>query len=234
MFCRDFITRPLENRPVSRHQASRSNNAGEDFSYLFSKDQALINQFVALRKHLSRFDNRLKGFRHFSHYEQEDYSSPDKHILLIIKKSRCVGGACLNVSTPNHRVPLPIDDEFASEKNQGFFLLNTFPDLRLERESYCEISRVILHPKLRDGKHIRRMFSHFIELTRIQSCKYIFGMGDAVRLRNNRNIFLRAFGMESEIFFDLELPQKDDFEGKKMYLMVVYTQNSRDSTSRAL
>jgi len=131
----------------------------------------------------------------------------------------------LNVSTPNNRVLLPIDEEFATTESKGPFLLDTFPELHLESETYCEISRVILHPDLRDGKYIRKLFSHFVELTRKQSCKYIFGMGDAARLRNNRNIFFREFGMKSKIFFDLQIPQKNDFEGRKMYLMVVYTQN---------
>lgn len=228
MLSRNSITRLLQNTHILSREELWAKSDEEDFRYIFTKDQTLINQYIALRKNLSRIDNKLKGFRYFSHYEKEDYGNPDKQILLIFKKSRCVGGGCFTVSTPCHRVLLPIDEEFVLKENEGSFLQKAFPELHLEKESYCELSRIVLHTDFRDGKYIRRMFSRFIDLAGKHSCKYIFGMGDAVRLRNNKNIFSRGFGMNSKIFFDIKLPQKEDFEGKKMHIMVVYTQNYRN------
>lgn len=198
-----------------------SQYGNDELTFIFTRDKKLLKQYVELRQYLYKHDPFFKGFRFFDYLEEEDYNKPQIQTLLILHENRCVGGGCLTVSTPQARILLSLEEDLGSSAEKGSFLQKTFPELQLEQEKYCEFGRIAVHPDYRRGDCTKTMFCHVVREARAQSVRYMFGMGDALRLRLYKKICMNEFGMKSTTYSNIKLPEKSDYEGVRMYIQMV-------------
>ena len=192
---------------------------GIEYQMRFTKNADLIAQYKLLRKELYPSDRRMKGFRYFTHIGAEEYEDPDHQMLMLYNGHRCYGGACLRISTPQNPIVLDLENDILPEKNKYYFSLrDRFPEMELTKYSYAEFNRIVLHPSLRTGEATRRIFQAVLERCVDYKVRYLFGIGDKVRIRLYRQIYTNA-GMECKIRDDVDIPLRNEYEGMKMQLL---------------
>lgn len=192
---------------------------GLEYQMRFTRNPDLIAQYKLLRKALYPSDPRFKGFRYFTQIGAEEYEDPDHQMLILYNGNRCYGGACLRISTPQRPIVLDLENDILPEKEKYFFSLKErFPGMQLDQYAYAEFNRIVLHPGLRTGEATRRMFHAVLERCIDYRVRYLFGIGDRVRIRLYRQIYTNA-GMECKIRSDVDIPLRQEYEGMKMQLL---------------
>lgn len=192
---------------------------GIEYQMRFTKNYDLIEQYKLLRKELYPKDPRFKGFRFFTQIGAEDYEDPDHQMLMLYNGNRCYGGACLRVSTPKRPTILDLENDIMPGKDKYFFSLKErFPEMELDKYAYAEFNRIVLHPSLRTGEATRRIFQAVLDRCIDYRVRYLFGIGDKVRIRLYRQIYTNA-GMECKIRDDVDIPLRQEYEGMKMQLL---------------
>ena len=133
-------------------------------------------------------------------------------ILIAHQGNLCIGGLRLTISTPQKRVVLPCESE-------GFNLFDLLPELELEGKTYAELSRYAVLPDFQ-GPEIyfegsRRLFARALS----QGVDFAFAISPLGQARNYRRT-ATALGLGCEVRKDIEVPDRDNYEGIKMYLSV--------------
>src|SRR3989344_5556058 len=125
----------------------------QDFTYVFTKDPDLLNQYLEIRQNLYPTDKKFIGFRKFSYLEHEDYSDPKAKMLIVLKGKKCIGGARLTVHTPGSDIKLPLEYDITPENSEKTTSLQEFfPELHLENKTYGEFNRIVMLPQYRNGE----------------------------------------------------------------------------------
>ena len=192
-------------------------NPNSTITFEFTKDTMLIEQYSKLRSELYEKDNKFKGFRIFSHLEQEIYNDPNIDMLVAMDKNQCIGGAQLTICKTDAEILLPLEQDIIVN-NQTKFLKNNFPAMNLNHCNYGEFNRIVLRPEYRSGYYVKQIFGKILEKSLEYNVKYLFGMGDIVRARLYRRLY-KAFNLDVVIYNDIQVPNKLDYEGLRMYLM---------------
>lgn len=185
----------------------------------FTRNEELIKKYKQLRRELYGIDRRFIGFREFSDTEAENYHDPDDQMLIIHDNDNNVyGGACLRVSTPQYPVILDMENDILPENGNYYFSLKErFPEMELGSYAYSEFNRMVLHPALRTGEETRRIFQAVLDRCIDYRVRYIFSMGDKVRIRLYRQIYYN-FGLP-ETPNNTNIPMRPEYEGYKMYMI---------------
>lgn len=190
-----------------------------DYRVKFTRNKTLIHQYKQLRKQLYDIDKRFVGFRYFNELNAENYEDPDDHMLILHDRHQCYGGACLRISTPKHPVMLDLENDILPESGKFYFSLREhLHDMQLNKHAYAEFNRIVLHPSLRKGEATRRIFRTVLERCIKHKVRYMFGIGDRVRIRLYKQIYTN-FGMDCQIQENVDIPLREEYEGMKMYLL---------------
>lgn len=190
-----------------------------EYDMRFTRNLDLIAQYKLLRHELYKIDPRFVGFRFFNEISAEDYEDPDHQMLILYNGNRCYGGACLRISTPKHPVVLDLENDILPTSGKYYFSLRErFPEMELDKYAYAEFNRIVLHPSLRKGEATRRIFQAVLDRCVQNRVRYMFGIGDRVRVRLYRQIYHNA-GMECRVRDDVDIPMRTEYEGMKMQLL---------------
>lgn len=185
----------------------------------FTRDRDLIAQYKLLRKQLYYVDPRFVGFRIFNELCAEDYEDENDQMLILHNGNQCYGGACLRISTPDKPIMLDLEQDILPQPGKdSFSLKEQFPEMDLDKYTYAEFNRIVLHPALRKGEATRSIFQAVLERCVDYRVRYMFGIGDKVRTRLYRQVY-RGMGLDSYICDSLDIPLRDEYEGVKMYLL---------------
>ncbi len=199
--------------------AMNMGSAGIAYEMRFTRDPDLIGQYKRLRETLYERDRRFQGFRKFTQIGAENYEDPDHQMLILHNGNRCYGGACLRMSTPSQPTILDLENDILPDHGRYYFSLRErFPEMELDRYAYAEFNRIALHPALRKGEATRRIFRAVLDRCIDYRVRYLFGIGDQVRIRLYRQIYT-SVGMECRIRDDVDIPIRDEYEGLKMHLL---------------
>ena len=191
----------------------------DNLTYRFTSNPYFINKYIELRKSLYRQDKKFLGFRIFDYAEAEDYFTDDSKMLIVLNNDTCVGGARLTLSTKKNRIILPLEKDIQPPPGKKTFsLLKKFPEMKLQSHSYGEFNRIVLLPKYRAGIYSEQMFQCILQESLNLGLDYLFGIGDAIRARRYKQIYSKL-GYKVNIYSDIEVPNKIEYEGLKMYLM---------------
>lgn len=195
----------------------------------FTRDGELIAEYARLRQRLYKIDRRFVGFRIFNDAGAENYEDPDDQMLILHDGQRCLGGACLRVSTPERPVILDLEQDILPPPGKFYFSLREhFPEMELDRHAYAEFNRIVIDPCLRKGEATRRIFQSVLERCVQLRVRYMFGIGDKVRTRLYRQIY-RNLGFESHIRDDVNIPMREEYEGTRMHLLWGDMKHIRDT-----
>jgi hypothetical protein len=212
----------IEDTKTSRGTPLTAMNMGGaeiDYEMRFTRDPNLIGQYKRLRETLYERDRRFQGFRRFTQIGAEDYEDADHQMLILHNGNRCYGGACLRISTPSQPTILDLENDILPDPGRYYFSLRErFPQMELDRYAYAEFNRIALHPALRKGEATRRIFREVLDRCIDYRVRYLFGIGDKVRIRLYRQIYT-SVGMECRIRDDVDIPLRDEYEGLKMHLL---------------
>lgn len=208
--------------PILSPEQRKTATGSDDIAYemRFTRDKGLIAAYKELRRRLYKNDPRLVGFRIFNDDDAENYEDdPDDQVLILHDGRQCYGGACLRISTPRHPVILDLEQDILPHPGTFYFSLKEhLSDMDLDTYSYCEFNRIILDPRLRKGEATRRMFQAVLERCLQYHVRYMFGIGDKVRIRLYRQIYTNM-GMDCHIRHDIDIPMRKEYEGMKMQLL---------------
>jgi hypothetical protein len=185
----------------------------------FTQDRELLNEYKKLRKSLYGIDPRFIGFRIFADEAAEDYEDPDDQMLILHDGKQCYGGACLRISTPQKPVILDLEEDIMPLPGKFYFSLKeNLSGMELNKYAYAEFNRIVIDPRLRKGEATRRIFHEVLERCLSHRVRYMFGIGDKVRIRLYRQIY-NNLGMECKIRDEITIPMREEYEGVQMLLL---------------
>nr|AAO64420.2 long chain N-acyltryptophan synthase [uncultured bacterium CSL1] len=194
-----------ESSMVRKFMGTRS--APKPLVYEFTDDVALRQQYYQMRENMFINVWGLKSF-----FGGEDKFDSISQILVARQGNLCIGGLRLTISTPQNTVSLPLETE-------DFQLCDLVPELELHDKTYAELSRYAVLPDFQ-GPEIyfegsRRLFARALA----QGVEYAFAISPLGQARNYRRT-ATALGLGCEIRKNIEVPDRDNYEGIKMYLSI--------------
>lgn len=170
-----------------------------------TKDTYFLKQYYKIREALYRRDLHLENFS-----GEEDQYDLDGDIVIVRIGQEVVGGGRINYSKPQSRIPLVLEEE-------GFYIAELFPDLELENEVYCEISRLALSEQYRCGKKvISLLIEKIVERAKLSGVKYIFTVSPMIQAKIYKMIG-RTLGLDFKISA-IKVPAKEIYGGITMVL----------------
>jgi predicted GNAT family N-acyltransferase len=129
------------------------------------------------------------------------------HILIVKRNDDIVGGARLVVSSPEHPVQLPMEQD-------TFILKKKLPEFFLDNKSYGEICRVALLPEARGRTILATILAHLFAKAQCLGCHYLFSIAPKIQIRNNR-IAGKQIGMDIQTLPDLGIPYKSEYRHQR-------------------
>lgn len=185
-------------------------NKNYKISAEFTQEEALLQQYFAIREKVYVEAFNLTDFStHYDDYDYQDYT----HILVIRNGGRVIGGARLTIHHKGTSVKLPMEGE-------GFLLSDIFPQLMLEDKTYAEVTRLAIMPEFRGYRTIATNVLGLLFTKAVsRNADYMLSVAPAVQSRNNRRHFTQL-GYKTETCHDIQIPNKEAYEGKKMYLSI--------------
>ncbi len=185
-----------------------------------TRNREHLEQFKSLLRDLYVSDERMAGFRDDPLTNDEHYSDPDNHTILVIQNNRIVGGACLRISSPEYPIILHLETDILPLGGKFYFSLREhFPMLELDQYVYAECNDIALHPDFRNGEILRSLLGAVAEYCNKYHVRYLFGLSTAARLRTYKSIFASLGESHSTICHQLDIPMKQKYEGQKMHLL---------------
>ncbi len=176
--------------------------------YEFTRDEALLHQYYRIRE--QAFIHRW-GLEYF--HAEKDYIDEISDILIVRKGKLCVGGARLTFSTPENHVMLPME-------GADFNLRNVFPELTLNSAIYAECTRMAVLPEFRTKEITQKLQYHVVQRHIERHAQYGFWIAPILVARNNRQSGTNL-GVHCKIRMDIKIPEREEYEGIKMYLGVM-------------
>lgn len=176
--------------------------------YQFSTDPALLHQYYHLR---TRMFISVWGLKDFD--AAEDFYDPISDILIARQGKLCVGGARLTFSYPGKRVVMPMEAA-------GFQLSELLPELDLEHRSYGECSRMAVLPEFRTKEMAFQLRYQLIKQCLRRNADYAFWIAPLPQARNYRQTCVNL-GLGCSIRTDVTVPDREEYEGIKMYLVLL-------------
>jgi hypothetical protein len=185
----------------------------DGITFEFSTEKFLLNQYYELREKCYRNDLMLPNFS-----GEPDIYDTTGNIFIARKDDVVIGGARMNISSPNERIILPLEED-------GFIMQQLFPELHLENKSYFETSRFVVDYLYRSHNLVCSKITASVAKKAIQNgCEYQFSISPVLSARNTKKI-CNNLGMKHEILTDIKVPIKPIYSGLNrlgIYLSITY------------
>lgn len=196
--------------PESRltRRALRSVSPLPEVEYEFTQDVGLLHQYFLMREAMFISVWGLKNFSGL-HDRFDDVSE----IMVARRGKQVLAGGRITVSAPSRRQLLPMEGADLS-------LASAFPDLDLANHTYCEFSRLAILPEFRSGQTFPEVARRFIRRAVAEGVDYAFNMAPVPLARSYRQAMLN-FGLKWQVRQDVQVPEREEFEGIKMVLSVM-------------
>jgi hypothetical protein len=209
---------------LRKYPGSQFISAYKNASFIYTHNPKLIQKFIDLRTELYDKDPKFIGFRDFQQNDVRDYWGDHNVTQVLLDGERCIGGGMLTFCAKGETRLLPLELDL---DNPAYRLKTLLPELALQDIGYVEASRMLVHPDYRnDSEYIGRMFANFYHHARDMQAQYFFAMTDKLRCRMYRKIASLYTGTLATILDHIVLPERPDFEGVKMQIMVWDIQNT--------
>lgn len=211
----EYLTRKF-NRPQRQPDA---------VTYELTRDAGYLHQYFRLREEM--FIN-VWGLEKFT--GQKDEFDDCSDIMIARVGNHVIGGCRLTFSTPETRIHTPME-------KSDFDLVNGLPELNLAKESYVEISRMAILPDYQNSVVMLELSRQLLKRGAEQRARYAFTLAPTKLARNYRKA-ASLFGLDWQILNNIEIPDRDEYEGIKMVLSMldmapVYTRKSKEVLAKS-
>jgi hypothetical protein len=150
------------------------------------------------------------GLQQFSGKKDEFDDISD---VMVARVGRQVIGGCrLTFSTPDHRA-LPME-------GQDFNLEDTFPEIPLHTMEFVEISRMAILPEYQNSLVMLELSRQLLKRGAEKRARFAFTLAPVPLARNYRKA-ASLFGLNWKIRNDIEIPDRQEYEGIKMVLSML-------------
>lgn len=180
----------------------------DKIDYEFTHDPALMHMYYQLREEMFISVWGLEKF-----CGQKDEFDDASEIMIARRGQLCIGGCRLTISTPSQPRKLPME-------GNDLQLQALFPELDLQETTYCEFSRLAIMPDYRNGVIFPEMVRRFIKRMIAEGVEYAFGISPVPLARSYRQT-IQMFGVNVEMHKEIEIPEREEYEGIKMVLSLV-------------
>lgn len=201
----DFVAIPDS---VLKRKALRSAAPLGAISYEFTQDPGLLHQYFLMRE--AMFVS-VWGLKQFS--GDQDHFDDVSHVMVARRGLQVLAGGRLTISTSAKPQLMPME-------GGDMRLKDMFSDLALEGRTFCEFSRLAILPEFRAGPLFPELAQRFIRRAVAEGVDYAFNMAPVPLARSYRQSMM-SFGLNWEIRPDLQVPDREEFEGIKMVLSVM-------------
>jgi hypothetical protein len=192
----------------------RTEKLMNNISFLFTRNKELLQQYYMLREQIYVQDFNLSDFsEHIDDYDEKEYTS----ILVVCDKGKVIGGVRVIFREQFSDTLLPIESE-------KFLLKNVLPKLALEDKSYTEINRLVLLREYRNGVVSQQILSMLVAKSKLLGANYFFAISPLVQARSYRKLY-NQIGVDFKIMDEVNVPDKEYYHGKKMYLSMIELNN---------
>ncbi len=177
-------------------------------TYEFTHDEALLHQYCLLREEMFKKIWSLENF-----HASKDVVDDISEIIIARQGLQCVGGGRATFSTEQERQLLPLEAD-------GFSLVEALPELMLDRCNYYEVTRIAVLSEFNKNNVPMELIGRLIKLSIEKECSYGFFISPLTMTRTHRRV-INALGYNLTTRRDIELPDREEYEGIKMYLSCV-------------
>ena len=181
-------------------------------NYEFTSNPDFLNQYYKIREDCYRDDLGLTCFS-----GEEDEYDRIGYIAVARIGDKVIGGARLILSHPHSGIRLTLEEE-------NFLMVNFFPELDLEENGYCEITRVAILREYRNTNISKDLFRVIMDRAKSEKCYFHFSTAPLIQARNYK-IIAKKLGFISVIRNDIVIPYKqiyDNLKEHKICLAVTY------------
>lgn len=180
----------------------------EQVTYEFTRDLGLLHQYYQLREQMFI---SVWGLKHF--YGGKDKYDDISDILIARSGNLCVGGGRLTYSSPKNPIDTPIE-------YGDFRLQKLFPELDLGSKIYAECTRLALLPEYRTKEISFEIYRRIVQYHLRIKASYGFWVAPLPLARTYRQNCINL-GFPCKIRLDIEIPDKEDYQGIKMCIGVM-------------
>jgi hypothetical protein len=200
---------PLTSHEEEALQRRYSRTPYPELTFEFTRDPGLLHQYYRLRAQEYIAVHGLKDFP-----ATESKHDRTGHIMVARMGNFCVGGARIDVTTPRLSRLLPMEaDTFRLKKH--------FPYLQHKQMSYCQVSGFALLSGFHGSAVTREMIGRVLEKAAALSMHMLFAACPMLNARLYRQSCASNGWKDSQIHYDIELPDDPSTEGIKLYLFSV-------------
>ena len=174
-------------------------------AYEITKDIGLIHQYCILREEMFK---KVWGLSHFK--PGKDLFDDISDIAVAKMGLQCIGGGRVTFSTAQ-KLPMESDN---------FILADAVPDLNLHEYNYCEVTRIAALPDFASDHILSQLIGTVLQKAIDEKCKYGFFISPLTMIRANRRA-ISHIGYKLNTRYDVQIPDREDYEGIKMYLSYI-------------
>ena len=187
---------------------SRPSKRLEHVVYEMTRDSGLLHQYHLLRKEMFISVWGLKNFP-----STKDLYDDVSDVMIARVGNHCIAGCRLTFSNPGERMALPMEKE-------GLSLEKLLPNLALADERYVEISRMAILPDFQNSLVMLELSRQLLKRGAEKKARYAFTLAPVPLARNYRKA-AHLFGLKWQILNDIEIPDREEYEGIKMVLSML-------------
>jgi len=187
---------------------SRPAKEAERVTYELTRDPGYLHQYFRLREEMFI---SVWGLKQFS--GQKDEYDDESDIMVARIGNQVVGGCRLTFSTPEDRKHLPME-------KQDFVLEDQFVELGLYDLKFAEISRMAILPEYQNSLVMLELSRQLLKRGAEKKARYAFTLSPVPLARNYRKA-AHLFGLNWKIRADMEIPDREEYEGIKMVLSMI-------------
>lgn len=187
---------------------SRPQRAVEKVTYELTYDAGYLFQYFRLREEMFI---SVWGLEHFT--GEKDPFDDISDVMIARVGNHVIGGCRLTFSTPENRKKLPMEKE-------DICLEEKFPQLSLSAHSYVEISRMAILPEYQNSVVMLELSRQMLRRGAEKHARYAFTLSPTGLARNYRKAAM-LFGLKWNILNNIEIPERDEYEGIKMVLSML-------------
>ncbi len=183
----------------------------DGFIYEDTKDPEHLKQFLELRKKIFGADKVTA--KSLKQNEGWDYGL-DTHVLIARNENKVIAGAIIVINNCQ-------TDTFFSFECENFQLHKQFPEYELHKNTYASFQHFIVHEDYRTNICSQNLFRCLYNMCISNNIKLLFGIASNSRARRNRIALHKLnIDLDLKILNDIQLPERDSWNGFRRYLIV--------------
>ena len=177
--------------------------------YEITNDIGLIHQYCILREEMFK---RIWNLKHFT--AEKDKIDAISEIIVARQGLQCIGGGRATLTTLQKRQKLPL------EQANNFSLAEALPELNLAACNYYEVTRIAVLPEFSKENVPSELIGRLILQSIVKGCQYGFFISPLAMTRTHRRV-IHQLGYTLTTRRDIEIPDREEYEGIKMFLSYV-------------